>query len=106
MRHMALASVPAAPKGCGGVIAIGVVERFVFTRGLLTTELDFVNQEPKRALTTFSGSGTVPEQSNSPFGPIMHHPLRHNSTSSRVNPATVATAVAAATVCMCPSMAP
>jgi len=39
----ALASVLAAPMGRGGVIAIGVVERSVFTRGLLTKELDFVN---------------------------------------------------------------
>ena len=48
MRHMetslrALARVSAAPKGRGRVIAIGVVERSVFTRGLLTKELDFVN---------------------------------------------------------------
>ena len=48
MRHMetslrALARVSAVPKGRGRVIAIGVVERSVFTRGLLTKELDFVN---------------------------------------------------------------
>jgi hypothetical protein len=45
----ALARVAAAPKGRGRVIAIGVVERSVFTRGLLTKELGFVNSERKKA---------------------------------------------------------
>ena len=62
----AVARVSAAPKGRERVIAIGVVERSVFTRGLLTKELDFVNQERKEGLTRFSGSGTVPQETGYP----------------------------------------
>jgi hypothetical protein len=48
MRHIepalrALVSVLAAPMGRGRVVAIGVVEWSVFTRGLLTSEVAFVN---------------------------------------------------------------
>jgi len=56
----AVASVPSAPKGCGGVIAIGVVARSAFMRGLLTKELGFVNCELEKGLTSFSRSITVP----------------------------------------------
>jgi hypothetical protein len=34
-----------------------VVEKFVFTRGLLTTELDFVNQETEKSLDNVFGFG-------------------------------------------------
>ncbi len=49
----AVARVPSAPKGCGGVIAIGVVARSAFMRGLLTKELGFVNCETGKRLDKF-----------------------------------------------------
>ncbi len=53
----ALASALAAPMGCGEVIAIGVVEWSVFTRGLLTSEVAFVNWDIKKRLDKVFGFG-------------------------------------------------